>query len=462
MSEYSSVSIGNIKNPNLIEIDFGRNSLPQEFLSKIFFQQKHFKKIKDKTEDGVIYNNYFYMRPISEILVCLELIGSNLGKIRLKYQKALDLYKEELSLYKPEYDVSNNYFYSSYYEECIYDKKDNIQLDTNIFFEEIQSIYMKKFNNFDSYKEAQTNSEFRDMNNNYSGFGLFFHKEMLLKHGKKLGKFHLIFLNTLIPFDFVRLLLVNDYILNQHLVLDYTNLVPGYGYPESPLEDDEIKDINNSENFLIITEGSSDTDIIKASMDILRPHCSIFFDYINMKEDYPFTGTGNLFNFTKGLIKIGVSKKILIIFDNDTEGLYQYNKLKRLQFPNNIIVRILPDLEDMKHMNTVGTSGQRKQDINGKACSIECFLDLSYKTAEKPIIRWTNYNKDLNQYQGALMNKQDYIKKFQSHRNKFLGEGKEKYNTKKLEYLLDYIIKECSILASEIQNPLDNRILPPS
>ena len=114
-------------------------------------------------------------------------------------------------------------------------------------------------------------------------------------------------------------------------------------------------------SFLSLQKGSSDTEIIKRSMNTLRPHCSMFFDYINMKENYPFTGTGNLVNFIKGLIKINVFNKIMILFDNDTEGLSQYNKLRGFSLPNNIIIKTLPELEDMNNIQTIGTSGEERQ-----------------------------------------------------------------------------------------------------
>ena len=119
MGAYSNTSIGNIQKPiGLIEIDWNKNDLPYQFLSKIFFQQKHFRKKREKTEDGEFLTHYFYMRPISEILTCLELIGSTIEQIRDLYIQELNSYKKELSLYnaKPD-DDDDDEFYSSYYEE---------------------------------------------------------------------------------------------------------------------------------------------------------------------------------------------------------------------------------------------------------------------------------------------------------------------------------------------------------
>ncbi len=460
MGEYSNVLIGSIEKSDSIEVDGNKNNLPVRFLSKIFFQQKHFKQYAEEMEDGEIYDHYYYTRAISEILTCLELLGSTLDKIKSAYIRGLDLYTQELSVYKPDDDYLKDSFYYSLYDKYIEDKKENVQIEVDAFFDEIKLLPIENFNKFNSKKDLKINVDYQDVISNFSNFGLFFHKVMLDKYGKNLGKFHLYFLTALDSFDFIRLISTNNYILKQNLTLDYTHLVSGGYYSKSPLDDDDIRDIGRLERFLIITEGSSDTEIIKRSMNTLKPHCSIFFDYINMKKDYPFAGTGNLANFIKGLIKINVLNKIMILFDNDTEGLSQYNKLQDLSLPNNIIVKTLPELDDMNNIKTIGTSGEKQQNINGKACSIECFLDLSYKVKDEPAIRWTNYNKDLKQYQGSLINKEIYVKKFiEAHNNNLLDKNKRKYDTKKIEYLLDYIIQECSILSSKTEFHLGSRIL---
>ena len=453
--------IGSIENSALIEVEFSVNSLPHQFLSKIFFQQKHFKKYTKEMDNGEIDKHYYYVRPISEILTCLELMGSTLDKIRSAYIQELRLYKQELNLYKPEpnYYLKDK-FYSSFYEEFIPDKKGNMQLEVDTFFNEIKLVSIENFIEFNPDKYPETDFHSQDMTHNFSDFGLFFHKTMLDKYGKNLGKFHLYFLTRLNSFDFTQFISINDSILKQYLILDYTDLVDSGYCSESPLKDDDIRNIGRLEKFLIITEGSSDTEIINRSMNTLRPHCSIFFDYINMKKDYPFTGTGNLVNFIKGLIKINVFNKIMILFDNDTEGLSQYNKLQELSLPDNITIKTLPELDDMNDIKTIGTSGEERQNINGKACSIECFLDLNYKVKEGPAIRWTNYNESLKQYHGSLINRKIYVKSFiKAHNNNFSDKNKKKYNTKKIEYLLNYIIQECSILASKNEGHLESRIL---
>jgi len=105
-----------------------------------------------------------------------------------------------------------------------------------------------------------------------------------------------------------------------------------------------VKTLDQSNRFLIVTEGSSDAAIIKHALGLLKPHLSDFFDFVDMNEGYPFSGTGNLYNFTKGLISIGVQNNVLIIYDNDAEGVSSFKRTAKLNIPSNMRVLKLPDL----------------------------------------------------------------------------------------------------------------------
>ena len=61
------------------------------------------------------------------------------------------------------------------------------------------------------------------------------------------------------------------------------------------------KDLDQENRFLIVTEGSSDAAIIRHALKLRKPHVADFFYIVDMQEGYPFSGTGNLYNFAKGL-----------------------------------------------------------------------------------------------------------------------------------------------------------------
>jgi hypothetical protein len=58
---------------------------------------------------------------------------------------------------------------------------------------------------------------------------------------------------------------------------------------------DFVKPVDQSSRFLIVTEGSSDAAIIGKAFRLLSPHIADFFDFVDMEEGYPFSGTGNVF-----------------------------------------------------------------------------------------------------------------------------------------------------------------------
>ncbi len=201
--------------------------------------------------------------------------------------------------------------------------------------------------------------------------------------------------------------------------------------------DEVLRSVGTGHEILVVTEGSSDTHILKKAISLLYSDISDFFAYIDMKENYPFTGDGNLFNFCKGLASIRIKNDVLVIFDNDVAGVTKYNHSKELDLPSNMHIVKLPDHPSFERFQTIGPHGKSLENINGVAVAIECFLDNSYQENAPPCIRWTSYNKSLDAYQGELIGKDRYTKTFLN-----LRVTDESYNFDKLKYLLDYLYEE--------------------
>ena len=155
-----------------------------------------------------------------------------------------------------------------------------------------------------------------------------------------------------------------------------------------------------------------------------------------MKEGYPFTGTGNLYRFCQGLKKIDIENQIIIVYDNDAAGIAQYNKTLSLDLPSNFAVMRLPDYPSFCTFDTIGPSGERQADINGRAASIECYLDLTWGMTAQPMVRWGGYHPEANTYQGVLIGKQRYAKRFLK-----LTRKPGDYDMSKLEKIDDELIK---------------------
>jgi hypothetical protein len=246
------------------------------------------------------------------------------------------------------------------------------------------------------------------------------------------------FFENLDAYVILRLLGENADNLDRDLVWGFHDVVEG-GYVE---HDEVFEPLSDESRFLIVAEGSSDSAILKASLPIVAPDVSDFFDFVDMKDNYPFTGTGSLVNFCKGLAAIKVQNKILIILDNDTAGHAAFQRLQSLKMPRNMRVIKLPYLEEFSRFTTLGPSGSSTEDMNGRAVAIECFLDLTFGPEEVPAIRWTSFNQERGAYQGELVLKEEYTKRF------FDNVNKGGYDLDKLNLLWGHILQACASEAS--------------
>ena len=190
----------------------------------------------------------------------------------------------------------------------------------------------------------------------------------------------------------------------------------------------------NGKGFLLVTEGTSDTEIIRHAFKILRPEVADFFRYVDMEKNYPFGGHGNLLNFMKGLNSIGMAKGVLAIFDNDAAGVGSLKELSKL--PDICAVK-LPDLDDFRSFPTIGPNGEHLADINGRAAAIECYLKLPPNCR----IRWANFDAKAGEYHGTIDQK-DAEKS--SQRDAFLkATSCDDYPFEKMRKVIDTIIEVC-------------------
>ena len=155
-----------------------------------------------------------------------------------------------------------------------------------------------------------------------------------------------------------------------------------------------------AKQFLIVGEGTSDTKIMAAAFSELRPDVADFFYFVDMEAGYPFTGTGNVFRFCQGLVSMRLLNTVLFVLDNDAEGAATCAKIQELGLPPNMAAMVLPKVPEFEAFATLGPSGNQVEDINGRAVSIECFLDLSYGESRTPKVRWTGYHEPSQTHQG--------------------------------------------------------------
>lgn len=382
-----------------LEIAWGKNNVYENFSD--LFQIDDLKDIKYYYADNIVETKKGYSRKLNRVKTRLDLLGYTLPQIKKMYD---DLYNE----------------YNEIYEEC--------SSGSLLTFDEFYHI----FTNIDLSK-VNTLTEFDDWDfGEYVSKCVFQDKEIQKLFKKYITNRDGEFYENLPAKLILRVLCENATAQDLSIQWRYMDIVEGGWIQESEI----LPCLKDSDKILIVTEGSSDTFILKKSIDELFPDISDYFSFIDMQDNYPFTGTGNLYNFSAGLSKIKIQNKTMIIFDNDDTGRVSYNKcIERLDFLPNLKFYYLPNMTEFEKFLTIGPSGETYEDINGKAVSIECFLDLQYNSKVIPKIRWTNFNNQTSQYQGSLINKDHYTNVFKKHLLK------DNYNKSKLIFLIDNIIE---------------------
>jgi hypothetical protein len=199
--------------------------------------------------------------------------------------------------------------------------------------------------------------------------------------------------------------------------------------------DEILSSVGRGAKILIVTEGSTDSFVIQRAFAALRPDIADFFDFVDMEEHYPFTGTGNLLRFCEGLARIKIQNQVIVLFDNDATGFETYERARALDMPKSMLVCRLPDHADFASFPTIGPNGQARENINGSAVAIECFLDMNTIRQDQACVRWTSYNRSLGRYHGEIEGKDALIKAFKKAN---LTDGS--YNASRLELLLDHLV----------------------
>ena len=349
-----------------LEINWGKNDFYENF--RDLFQPNDWKDFKYYYADNVVEIKKGYSRELALIKPRLDLLGYTLENIKTIYESA----------YTEYCDVMGEY------------------ADSVLTFEEYFNVFSKI-----NLSKVNTLTEDDDWDfGEYVTKCIFEDKEIqrLLKKyslGRKSGEFY----ENLPPRLLVRVLCENPTAKDLPLQWYMADHVEN-GWSK---EEDLSPKLEDKDKILIVTEGKSDTFILQTSINKLFPAISDFFYFIDMEENYPFTGTGNLYNFASGLTKIKIQNKTIIVFDNDEAGIFSYKKCQeKLDAIPNLKFYHLPDMDEFKNFLTVGPTGDSYQDINGKAISIECFLDLDFNSPKIPKVRWTIYNEKSNKYNPAF------------------------------------------------------------
>ena len=224
------------------------------------------------------------------------------------------------------------------------------------------------------------------------------------------------------PYIILRIILSNPKNIHFNVEWRYMDYLEAEYY-----ESDEIftPKLPFENKIFIVTEGSTDTLILKKSIQILFPHIWDFFEFIDMKGDFkfPLTGAPNLLSFYKALLKLKIQNKTIFIFDNDKEGVDATSEIKKLPPLHNLLALNLPNLKEANTFPVTTNGLTNLENINSKFVTIENFLDFE-----------TN---DVEILDGKIYPKKKLQDNFKQHANNFTN-----YDFDKLKFLIEYIIKK--------------------
>lgn len=176
------------------------------------------------------------------------------------------------------------------------------------------------------------------------------------------------------------------------------------------IKDEYIK----NQKIIVLTEGKTDVEVLQKSLEILYPHLTEYFSFLDFNIANLPGSTNEMVRIVKTFIASGIANRTVAIFDNDTAGEEAIIELGKLSIPRNIKLMKYPELDYTKNYPTIGPQGEVCMNINGLACSIELYFgkDVLIEDNKYIPIQWTGYNGKLKRYQGEILYKTSLKKRF--------------------------------------------------
>lgn len=189
--------------------------------------------------------------------------------------------------------------------------------------------------------------------------------------------------------------------------------------------DEKIARNVDFEKIIVLTEGKTDVEFISRSIKKLYPHLKNYYHFIDFQEYRIESNASALVKLVTAFAAANVKHPIIALFDNDTTGIMEMNKLNTKYLTENIRVLKFPDISLAKKYPTVGPTGKKIMNINGLACGIEMYLGKDILTKEEKLIpiRWKNFNEKEQKYQGEIIEKTFVQKEFRKKLKSSSNEG---------------------------------------
>jgi hypothetical protein len=264
--------------------------------------QINYDYFREKDEDPGAMEMAF-VRPLSQVLPRIELLGFTLDYAKIEYEESADLSRENRKAIAedgaPEPELM------SFDEFCAFATAHPIEKldDTFVSGSEMESETRRRGRFNDEAITCRLPHFSPYSSDSYSERSYF---------GNLVG--------ILQPYALLRVLALNEVNLKANVIWQYGPLVEA-GWAN---DGDFIPEARRTQTFLIATEGSSDAHILKHAISLLKSDVADFFKLIDVSDRHPFPGTGNLVKFAEGLAKIDVHNQVVFVFDNDAEGFDAY------------------------------------------------------------------------------------------------------------------------------------------
>ncbi|CAN7790331.1 HEPN/Toprim-associated domain-containing protein [Caballeronia sp. LjRoot34] len=214
-----------------------------------------------------------------------------------------------------------------------------------------------------------------------------------------------------------------------YLRQDVSQLVSaGWVREENPIRDDAVRLLIDRypENAprIVLTEGSSDAEILRKSLSVLFPHLVGYYTFFDFHGSRAAGGASQLIAVVKAFAAAGVANRVIAVLDNDTAAHDARRALQGVRLPDNLAVVHYPARDWLREYPTLGPSGNIPLDINGKAASIELYLgrDALMTDGHLCLIQWAGYSQTMRAYQGELLDKSSVTERWRVKVDKCLAD----------------------------------------
>jgi hypothetical protein len=196
---------------------------------------------------------------------------------------------------------------------------------------------------------------------------------------------------------------------------DITDLVGGGYYDEAdPVCERSLQELKGdysvNSRIILLTEGSTDREVLEAALDLLFPHLSDYYSFMDLAVRAP-GGAGSLVHVVKSFAGAGIENRTIALFDNDAAGHSALSLLRHIPLPPNIRVMNYPDIHSASNYPTYGPNGTALQNVNGSGCSIELYYGYDVLSDNGTLlpVRWKAFDERVKRYQGEI-EKKDLLK----------------------------------------------------